>query len=141
MNNFYSPGQPRLGLRREPGIVLLLHVITCGIYYLWWIYTVSEEMMAFDLDPDTSPGLEVLFSVISCGTYTIYWDYKTAKKIRKLQDKVGLTANDNSVLFLVLNFLGLGLIPSMIEQGDLNNIWNRAEQNMASFGSYYATGA
>jgi hypothetical protein len=41
---------------------------------------------------------------------------------------------------MVLNFIGLGLVPSMIEQGDLNNIWNRAQQNMASHGSYYAPG-
>jgi hypothetical protein len=138
MNNFYSPNTPAIGERREPGVVLLLHIITCGIYYLLWIYKTSEEMLAFDLEPDTSPGLEVLFSIISCGLYTIYWDYKTAEKIGKLQRKVGMPATDNRILFLVLNFVGLGLVPSMIEQGDLNNIWNRAQQNYAATGSYYA---
>jgi hypothetical protein len=50
---------------------------------------------------------------------------------------VGQPQNDNAILYLVLNFVGLGLVPSMIEQGDLNNIWYRAEQNMAATGSYY----
>jgi uncharacterized protein DUF4234 len=67
MNNVYSTSQPRVGVRREPGIVLFLHIITFGIYYLWWIYAVSEEMLAFDGQPDTSPSLEVLFSIITCG--------------------------------------------------------------------------
>jgi hypothetical protein len=103
---------PSIGERREPGIVLLLHIITCGIYYLWWIYATSEEMNAFDCDPDTSPGLEVLFSIITCGLYTIYWDYKTAKKISRMQSKVGFPPGDNAVLYMVLNFIGLGLVQS-----------------------------
>jgi hypothetical protein len=86
-------------------------------------------MIEFDGEPDTSPSMELLFSIISCGLYTIYWDYKVAQKIARLQMKVGLPPTDNSTLYLVLNFIGLGLIPSMIEQGHLNDIWYRATQN------------
>ncbi len=137
MSTYYdTPLLPRIGERREPGVVLLLHIVTFGIYYLWWIYRTSEEMMAFDQEPDTSPALELLFSIISCGIYTVYWDYKTAQKIARMQAKVGIRPTDNSILYLVLNCIGLGLIPSMIEQGHLNEIWNRAYQINAEQSQY-----
>lgn len=144
MNPLNSPNDPyprRLGEYREPWLVLLLHVVTCSIYYWWWIYAASKEMREFDDVPDTDPGTEVLLSIITCGIYTIYWDFKTAKKIARLQSRVGLPQSDNSILYVILNLLGLGLIPSMIEQKDLNDIWHRAQQNMTNYGSYDFSGS
>ena len=37
----------RLGTRREPALVLVLILLTCGIYYLYFIYKSSEEMGEF----------------------------------------------------------------------------------------------
>jgi hypothetical protein len=138
MNPYNNQFQPEIGERREPGLVLLYGIISCGIYYFYFIHRVSREMLAFDGEPDTDPGMEVLLSIVTCGLYTIYWDYKVAGKLIRMQEKVGLMPTDNRILFLVLNLIGLGMVPSMIEQGHLNDIWNRAQQNYARTGSYYA---
>lgn len=111
------------GKHREPGIVLLLTLVTCGIYYLYWIYRVSGEMMAYLEERDTDPALEVVLSIITCYLYTIYWDYKTGRKIARMQEIAGLPVTDNSLLYLVLNLLGLGFLPHVMEQGHLNEIW------------------
>ena len=37
----------RLGTRREPALVLVLILLTCGIYYLYFIYKASQEMDDF----------------------------------------------------------------------------------------------
>jgi len=111
------------GSIRDPAIVLILTLVTCGIYYLYWIYTVSVETRNYTGEPDTDPGLEVVLSVITCYMYTIYWDYKMAKKLAFMQSTVALPVTDNAILYLVLNFLGLGFLPMLIQQGHLNEIW------------------
>jgi hypothetical protein len=118
--------QIQIGERREPGLVLLFSILTGGIYYLYYIYKVSEETQTFLNEPDTSPMLEVVLSICTCGLYTIYWDYKMAKKIAQMQQTVGLPVTDNSTLYLILNFVGLGIVNSLIEQGHLNEVWNAA---------------
>ena len=129
---------PRRGERREPVAVLLLGVLTFHLYYLYWIHETSRELIEFDGMPDTPPAVEVLFSLLSCGLYTVYWDFKTAQKIARLQAKVGLPQSDNSILYLLLNLFVLGLLPSMIMQWNLNDVWQAAQRNLASHGSYYS---
>ena len=122
----------RIGERREPGLVLLFTILTCWIYYLWWLYTVSREMQEFLGESDVSPGTELLLNVLTCGFYNIYWDYKCGKKIVEMQARVGLPRSDNSVLYLVLDLLGvggfggLGLLCPALQQAQLNEIWDAA---------------
>lgn len=120
--------QRTIGERREPGLVLLLSIITLGIYYYIFLYKTSQEIQDFTGEQDTSPTLEVVLSIFTCGLYTIYWDYKVAKKIYQMQQQVGIQATDNSILYLVLNFLGIGMVNALIEQGHLNDIWTAAQR-------------
>lgn len=115
-----------MGQRRDPAIVLLLSIVTCGIYYFFWLYSVSQEMQDFLNEPDTSPGVEVLLCIVTCGLYIFYWDYKTAQKIARMQERVGLRVVDNGVLYIILNLLGFGVVNALIEQGHLNDVWHRA---------------
>lgn len=114
------------GERIDPGMVLLFSLLTCGIYYFWWIAKVSDETQKFLNEPDTSPTVEVILTLVTCGIYNLYWDYKMAKKIARMQAMVGLTPTDNAVLYLVLNLVGLGILNPLMQQGHLNDVWLRA---------------
>ena len=122
----------RIGTRREPALVLLFSLLTCGIYYIYWVYKVSGEVQDFLGEPDTAPVVELVLTALTCGLYLFYWDWKTAEKIARMEARVGLPATNNAVLYLVFNILGagpiggLGLIVPMIEQGHLNDIWRAA---------------
>ncbi|HEY3329231.1 MAG TPA: DUF4234 domain-containing protein [Capsulimonadaceae bacterium] len=111
------------GIYREPGVVLLLSLVTCGIYYLYWIYVASAEINAYLGERDTDPLVEVLLALLTCYLYTTYWDYKVGRKIARMQELAGVTVVDNSILYLILNIVGLGFLPHMIQQGHLNEIW------------------
>lgn len=115
-------------------MVLLLSILTLGIYYYIFVYRTSEEVANFTGETETSPALEVILSILTCGIYTIYWDYKMAKKIAVMQQEVGLVPTDNSVLYLILNFVGFGVVNSLIEQGHLNEIWSAAARGQGSYG-------
>lgn len=122
----------RIGTPRGPALTLVLILITCGLYYLYYIYVVSEETQEFLEERDTSPGVEVLLSVITCGLYNIYWDYKIGKRVAEMCGRVGLPITDNAVLYLILDLVGfggfgsLGLINPILQQDSLNRIWDAA---------------
>ena len=122
-----------VGTRRDPALTLVLILLTCGIYYLYFIYVVSQETQDFLEEPDISPGLEVLLSVLTCGLWNIYWDYRMGKRIAEMSRQVGLPPTDNAVLYLVLDlvgvggFLSLGLLNPILQQDSLNRVWRAAE--------------
>ena len=71
--------------KRSPVAVLLLSIVTCGIYQLYLIYKVSQEIRDFRGDNSISPGTELLLSIITCGLYEIYWFYKYGRLVFDMQ--------------------------------------------------------
>src|SRR5206468_12588219 len=114
----------RTGERQEPALVLIFTLLTCGIYYFFWVYRVSGETQDYLDDPDLSPGMEVLLTLLTCGIYNVFWDYKMAKKIARMQERAGLRPVDNALLYVILDLCGLGIVNSLIEQSHLNEVWN-----------------
>ena len=107
--------------KREPVLVLVFSIITCGIYYLYWIYKVSEELGTY-LQNDNNPILELILCFF-CAPYTIYWSYKTGQQIFVAQDRAGLPRpQDNAIVYLILCLFGLGPIAALIIQSTLNEI-------------------
>ncbi len=110
---------------RSPVSVLVLSIVTCGIYLLYWIYKVSEETQTYSGSTTTSPGLEVILCLFTCGIYYIYWFYKYSKLIVECQQKAGIQPDDNSLICLLLAIFGLGTVSALIMQGSLNKVWER----------------
>ena len=108
---------------RSVFLVILFTIITCGIYFYYWIYAVTEEVNEYLGDNDTSGGLVVLFSLITCGVYLLYWYYKMGKRVSYCQEKAGTRVSDDSLVYLLLSVFGLSIISAAIMQSNLNNIW------------------
>ncbi len=123
-----------LGTRRDPALTLLFIFLTCGVYYLYFIYKVSEETQNALGEEDTPPALSVVLTVVTCGIYNIFWDYKMGGRMAEMCRRVGLPPTDNSILYLILDLLGVGGIASVgiinpiIQQDVLNRIWDAARQ-------------
>lgn len=122
----------RLGTRRDPALTLVLILLTCGLYYLYFIYKVSQETQDFSGESDLSPGAEVALSLLTCGLWNIYWDYKMGKRMAQMCVRVGLPPTDNALLYLCLDLLGVGgfasvgLVNPVLQQDTLNRIWQAA---------------
>lgn len=108
---------------RSPVAVLLFSIITCGIYNLYWIYKVSQETQNYSGKQTLTPAVELLLCMFTFGIYYIYWNYKYGKLIADCHKQAGLRAEDNSILYLILVILGLGLVNSLIMQSSLNKVW------------------
>ncbi len=121
-----------MGRPRSVVSVLLLSLLTCGLYYIYWVYTTSRDIQAYLREPDIPPVVELLLTFFTAGLYLFYWDWKTAQQIARMQAGLGLPVRDNSLLFLVFDVLGagpiygLGIVVPLIQQNDLNGIWETA---------------
>lgn len=108
--------------RREIITCILLSLLTCGIYSIYWFCCITNESndLVDESNKTASGGLAILFTLLSCGIYGIYWSYKCGEKMKLAGNKYGINIEDRSVLYLILNLFGLGIVSYCLIQDDLN---------------------
>ena len=116
--------------KRDVVTAIILSIVTCGIYGIFWFISLTDDVKNVSGDTDMqSGGMSFLLTLVTCGIYGFFWAYKVGKAMSVAQQKNGLQANDNSVLYLVLQLFGLSIVTYVIVQSDLNKI---AEKNGAA---------
>lgn len=103
-------------------VCILLSLVTCGIYGIMWFISLTDDVARANNDPSFSGVKAFLFSLLTCGIYTIFWNYKIGKEMFEANQKFGVNANDNSVLYLILSLFGLGIVTYCIVQSELNTL-------------------
>lgn len=101
---------------------IILSIITCGIYGIIWFITLTDDAANASDDHSMSGGVALLLTIVTCGIYGIYWAYKMGKIMAAAKEKAGLSSSDNSILYLVLQLFGLGIVNYCLIQSDLNEI-------------------
>ena len=102
---------------------IILSVVTCGIYGLYWMYALTEDTNHFANEPNpVSGGTALLLSIVTCGIYTWYWMYKRGEYIDNYYAQRGLPPQSNSILYLVLSICGLGIVSYCLMQSEVNKI-------------------
>ena len=101
---------------------ILLTVVTCGIYGIYWFVTLTDDAANANNDPDFTGVKAFLFTLITCGIYGIYWNYKIGKEIYEANQKNGINSSDNSVLYLLLSIFGLSIVTYCLAQNELNTL-------------------
>lgn len=110
--------------RRSVIAVILLTLITGGIYGIYWIYVTTRDLNEFTGDYCIKPGWTLLFGLLTCGLYMFYWWYKINDLVMAAQKKTQRPfRSDNKLLFIVLRIFGLAVINMAIVQSDLNDIY------------------
>lgn len=118
----YAYGAPA-GAHRDVAVSIILTLVTCGFYHLYWVYKMYGEVAADLGRDDINPALEILFSILSCGIYGIFLAYKYPKLINEMQARRGMPVNDFSVMSLVFACFGFHVVSHAIMQNELNRIW------------------
>ncbi len=112
------------GTNRSVAGVIILSILTCGIYHLYWVYATTNEINYYLGEDDTSGGMVILFSIITCGIYSLYWYYKMGKKVQAVQLRALGNGSDDSVLYLILSIFGFAIVSNAIIQSNLNKAWD-----------------
>ncbi len=119
-NNYF--GSNEKGIVRSPVLVVVFSVISCGIYFFYWMYTTANELKIYTGRMDINPGVDLILSIL-CAPYIIYWFYKYSKIVYEEQVKITQITTDNSLINTILSIFGFGVISAAIMQSDLNNLW------------------
>jgi len=123
--------------KRDPGIVLVLSLFTCGFYLLYWYFRMYEELEELTGEPVTGTGywLDLLFTILSCSIYGIWVDYRISQQLHDYEIAQNLpapgdTANIPVILDGLAYFSG-GLsnyVTSALQQDQLNKIMQKLDQ-------------
>lgn len=112
-------------MKEEKNIALnvVLSIVTCGIYAIVWFIQITDDAKEASGDNDMqSGGIAFLLTLVTCGIYGLYWAYKVGKMMETAGKNHNTSIADNSILYLILEFLGLGIVNYCLIQNDLNAI-------------------
>ncbi len=97
-------------------LAIILTLITCGIYGIYWMCKVNDELnLLAGNDRGTSGGMVVVFNIITCGIYGIYWAYKMGQNCACLNGD-----SSGSILYLLLALFGFQIINLALFQDMIN---------------------
>lgn len=100
--------------RREIALCIIFTLLTCGIYGIYWMIVLNDEVNSLSGEIGaTTGGMVFLFSILTCG---IYWIYKMGERLDRVTGK-----SNTGILYIVLSFLGLGIVSYALMQDTLNN--------------------
>ena len=116
--NTVNEGGDLSGIQKRDLVkAIILSIVTCGIYAIIWFIGLTNDMnKASGKANDTSGGMAFVLGLITCGIYTYYWAYKFGEK----RDIVAGEHGSSNVIYLILTFVGLGIVVYALAQDTLN---------------------
>lgn len=123
MGNTFSPGP--LGQEHELNIALgiILSLVTCGLYNIYWNYCEFQAMNQLLGREEYRFWYWVILSILTCGIFHIYYEYKMGSDLYNYMKGHGHEVNPNLPLIgLVLSIFGLTIIADAVFQHELNRL-------------------
>ena len=109
--------------RRNIAVCIVLTLVTCGIYGIYWIVCLTNDVNTVSGDVNgTSGGMVVLLTIVTCGIYGIYWAYKQGEKLDFTKNNRGIPSSNSGVLYLILQIFGFGIIANALMHNSPNKL-------------------
>ena len=106
------------------GLCVVLSIVTCGIYGIYWLYTIAHDLNDLcesqNQEKGAEPGLVVVLGIVTCGIYSLYYLWKAGKMVASLTRSNGQHPSDDSIVLMVLALLQLSLVSYCILQSHIN---------------------
>ncbi len=96
---------------------IILTIITCGIYGIYWVICMARESVSVK-DPSDSAVLEIVLMLF----LPFLGFFLSEQKFAAGCQEKGIPHKDNSVLYLILGLIGLGIVNYCMMQSDLNKL-------------------
>ncbi|MDR3313668.1 MAG: DUF4234 domain-containing protein, partial [Oscillospiraceae bacterium] len=103
---------------KSVGLCMLFSFITFGIYSIFWIHQLCKKLRLLAGESPVCGGEVAL--ILFVPFYSLYWLHTRGKKLHEAANRCGVPLGDNSMMFLVLGILGLGIVAYALMQNDLN---------------------
>lgn len=89
---------------------LILTVVTCGLFGLYWIADLTDDIHRLSGKPQTPKGLTAaLLTFVTCSVYFYYWLYKISGELVEARREMGLALDSvkNSLYTVAIVFMTL----------------------------------
>jgi len=107
--------------QRNIALCVILSLVTCGIYGLYWFVCMTDDTNTVANEEGTSGVLALVLTIVTCGIYGLYWAYKRGELLDKAKVNRGMPASNGGVLYLILYIFG-GIIAYALIQNELNKL-------------------
>lgn len=104
-------------------LYLILTLLTCGIFNLYWNYLQMEACNGLLKRVEFRFGYWILFTLLTCGIYHIFYQYKMGAavvEIQRIHDKAVFDALP--VISVIVTVLGLSIVVDCIHQHEINKL-------------------
>lgn len=106
--------------RRNIVVAIILTFVTCGIYGLIWMASITDDMNVLSGDYRTSGGMAVLYTFLTCGLYSIYWAYRQGEKLDYAKQSRGIASSNSNLLYMILEIIKLRIVGMALMQNEVN---------------------
>jgi len=107
--------------KNDPVMVLILGIITCGLYLIYWNIKTAQVLNAVAEKEVISQPIALFAGC--CMPVNLYFYYLAGKDaLPKLSEKINEPKKDQTTLLLVLGFL-VPMVAAMIVQGEINKLY------------------
>ncbi len=107
--------------KRSIPVAIILSIVTCGIYGLYWFVCITNDTNELAGETELAGGgMALLLTIITCNIYGWYWAYKMGSKVDKIKNNNGETSSNSGILFVILQFIGLGIVNYALAQNAVN---------------------
>lgn len=103
--------------KRNIVTAIILSIITCGIYMIYWAIMLAKEAVSVN-DSNDNGLVEILLMIF----LPFLGFFLAEQKLAKGCAAKGIAHNDNSILYLILGLVGLSIVNFAMMQNDLNKI-------------------
>lgn len=91
--------------QRNIAVSIILSLVTCGIYMLYWFVCLTEDTNAISGETDDTSGvMALILAIVTCGIYGFYWAYKRGEKIDKAHQNRGEAASNGGYFMLSFTY-------------------------------------
>lgn len=107
--------------RRSVAGVVVLTIITFGIYGIWWTYVTLADLEKLSDNVSTPPILAaLLFLFVSSAGGTLL-AYEADTKINAIKESCGIVPTDNKILWIVLGAI-IPVVTVALVQNEINKL-------------------
>lgn len=100
----------RLETNRSLLVYILLTIVTCGLYSLFFVYSIARDVnQACDGDGQKTSGLVkyILLTILTCGIYSLIWEYSIGNRLSENARKYNLYFSENGTTILMWHLFGV----------------------------------
>jgi hypothetical protein len=123
----YGPGGGGyIGTQRSAITIILLSIVTCGIYMYYWLYKTMEDINNASGEKRFDSTLMLILCIFISPVMFYVW-YKIDKELNQLSAREGLHYEEKFIMWLLLSLVcGVGAFLMLFNVTDaLNSIWAR----------------